>query len=1341
MASFGGTTLSETLNGSGLSDAISGLAGNDTLNGGGLNDTLDGGTGADRLTGGDGHDLYIVDNTKDIILETSGTHDRIQASISIDLNNVAYDGIEHLTLTGTAGLSATGDAGKNLLIGNLGANRIDGREGADTMIGGAGNDTYTSDTFQDVVREFDGGGIDTVISSEDFTMGAFIENLTFTGSFPSNGFGNELANRITGASGDDILIAVEGNDTLIGNDGADGLEGGEGADSLVGGRGNDIYYVENVGDRVVEAGLSTDRDTVNSAITYILGANIEDLFLEEDSNINGTGNTLGNLIAGADGHNVLSGLAGNDSINGAFGDDALLGGDGNDTLTADGDRDTLVGGAGIDLFKFVADSIGSGCIVADFNGLPGGDLIDVSALLTGVTAATASGFLETKIADGSTLVRIDVDGGANKFEDLTILQGVATDLNGLIANATILGIGALTAAPLAGSTGADTLAGGATSTLIQGLAGNDSLTGGNGFDTLDGGAGVDTLAGGLGGDTYLLDSTKDTIVDTGGKDRIMAAFTIDLELAAYDGIEHATLTGTGAVNASGDSDDNVLVGNSNANRLDGRGGLDQLIGGLGNDIYTVDTNEDLVVENANEGIDTVNSAVSYTLEDNVENLVLLGTFFGTGIGNALANRVTGDASHNALQGVDGNDTLTGNDGNDSLDGGKGADSMIGGKGNDTYRIDDVADRIAEAGPASDIDIVESEITYTLPSTIENLTLLDGAAPDINGTGNALANKILGNAGDNILLGLAGDDSLDGGDGFDLLLGGDGNDSFTLYGNSDGVLGGNGNDVLFFAATGELGDSVLDFDALPGRDIIDLSTLLPTATPATINDFLKAETAGGTATIQIDIDGTGGAAKFVDLVELIGVSTDLTGLLANGVILGVGAVSVPPTAGTTGNDTLAGGKTSTLIQGLAGNDSLTGGGAYDTLDGGAGADSMAGGVLSDTYIVDSTKDVIVDVSGDDDRIVASIGIDLNNIAYDGIEHVTLAGTGNLNATGDEALNMLIGNGGANRLDGKAGDDIMIGRGGNDIYEVDSDDDEIIEVIGEGVDEVHSSAIEYSLAYFVENLVLTGTADIDGTGNDLANRLTGNAGANVLNGGIPGSAIDANDTLSGNNGNDTLNGGIGADSMVGGLGADTYNVDNIGDRVIESSEAGVLDTVISTISYTLGANVELLTLIGAADLRGTGNSLGNSINGGDGNDVLNGLAGNDLLRGGLGDDLSLGGDGADTLSLSLGADTLAGGAGSDLFVIASPFDISGLNVIADFNAAVNGDILSLGDILGGYDPGNSNINDYLQCVLTADGTKIRVDTDGGADSFVDLVTLVGVSTDLTGLLNNGNLMLIP
>jgi len=182
---------------------------------------------------------------------------------------------------------------------------------------------------------------------------------------------------------------------------------------------------------------------------------------------------------------------------------------------------------------------------------------------------------------------------------------------------------------------------------------------------------------------------------------------------------------------------------------------------------------------------------------------------------------------------------------------------------------------------------------------------------------------------------------------------------------------------------------------------------------------------------------------------------------------------------------------------------------------------------------------------------------------------------------------------------------------------------------GTDLVQAS-INYTLGSNVENLTLTGTGNLSGTGNALANVITGNAGNNVLSG------LAGNDTLVGGLGNDTLDGGVGADTMLGGAGNDTYVVDNVGDVVIENAGEGT-DLVQTTLStYTLGANVENLTFTGAGNFTGIGNVLANAITGGAGNDVLSGGDGNDVLSGGAGDDIFSGG---------LGNDTLTGGAGND------------------------------------------------------------------------------------------------
>jgi len=1300
MATFSGTTLNDTLFGSALSDLLLGLGGNDMLSGGSRADTLDGGTGADTLEGGNGNDTYVVDSATDVIHEDEffNANDRVLASIAIDLTSAAYFGIEHVTLTGTTALNATGDEFANMLIGNVAANVLDGNNaGSDTLIGGAGNDSYKVGSQFDVVIEYAGEGTDLVTSSASaYTLGAFVENLTLAADGgTSSGTGNAVANAIAGNAFDNKLLGLAGNDTLTGNDGNDTLDGGIGADSLTGGNGDDLYVVDNVGDKAVESSITGGTDKVESSITFVLGANLENLTLTGLSAIDGTGNTLNNIIDGNTKDNVLIGLAGNDTLSGHGGGDMLLGGDGNDTLEHEFGVTTLVGGGGNDSFRLISDA--GQAVIRDFNGLPNTDKIDMSSLFSSVTVddTNIDQFLQVTTANGSTTINVDVDGTGTFVDPLCVLQGVSTDLAGLLANGAIVGVNVATVPAISGSANNDSKLGTANSDLILGLAGSDTLTGGDGADTLDGGIGTDKLDGGTGNDTYVVDSATDVIVETGGDkdDRILASIAINLTSAAYVGIEHVTLTGTTALNATGDEFANMLIGNAAANVLDGGVNSDTLIGGAGNDTFIVDSGQDQVVENAGEGTDLVkSSALSYTLGAFVENLTLLegGNFSGTG--NALAN------------------VITGNTGDNVLDGGAGADILTGGNGNDTYIVDNVGDKVVESSTTGGTDKVESSITYVLGTNLENLALIGASA--INGTGNTLNNEIEGNSAANLLSGLAGNDTLIAGGDADTLVGGLGNDSFKFDGSSLAGV-----------------DAILDFNGLPNTDKIDFSSSLFSVLVdnTNIDDFLRAVTADGNTTIQIDADGTANGVNFVDMGVLQGVSTDLDGLLANGAIAIDGVAVTSPTSitGTTGNDSLPVGSppaTSTLILGLGGNDTLTGGGGDDTLDGGTGTDNMVGGAGNDTYVVDSATDKITDSGGSDDRILASIAINLTNPLYDGVEHVTLTGTTALNATGDEFANMLIGNGGANVLDGGLNTDTLvgdtlIGGAGNDTYVVHSAFDVVIENAGEGTDLVKSSADSFTLGANIENLTLLEGGDFSGTGNALVNVITGNSGSNVLDG------------------------GAGADSLTGGNGDDIYFVDNVGDKVVESSATGGQDAVESTITYTLGVNLEDLGLDGADNIDGTGNTLGNTISGNDGDNVLSGLAGNDTLDGGLGgNDLLLGGDGNDLLFATEGTDTLAGGAGSDTFHFES-FSLDGRDVIADFNGLPGGDLIDISQLLTGFNPDSSNINDFVKTTQTEGSTTIQVDVDGTANgaNFVDMAVLQGVCTDVMGLLNNGSLVL--
>lgn len=269
-------------------------------------------------------------------------------------------------------------------------------------------------------------------------------------------------------------------------------------------------------------------------------------------------------------------------------------------------------------------------------------------------------------------------------------------------------------------------------------------------------------------------------------------------------------------------------------------------------------------------------------------------------------------------------------------------------------------------------------------------------------------------------------------------------------------------------------------------------------------------------------------------------------------------------------------------------------------------------------------------------------------------------------------MLSGGAGNDTLDGGAGADTLYGGAGNDVYLIGQKGDKPIEYAREGTDTVRAS-ISWKLGANLENLVLTGAANLTGTGNSLSNTITGNTGNNMLQGGggkdrlygeagndrlYGGAGNDklfggsGKDQLYGDAGNDTLNGGAGADTLRGGSGNDLYVV-GAGDVVIEAARQGT-DTVQSSGSFKLGANVENLTLTGKGHVDGTGNGLANSISGnagnnqlkgGGGNDRLSGAAGNDTLDGGAGHDRLIGGTGNDRLLGAAGNDRLDGGAGND------------------------------------------------------------------------------------------------
>jgi Ca2+-binding RTX toxin-like protein len=348
-------------------------------------------------------------------------------------------------------------------------------------------------------------------------------------------------------------------------------------------------------------------------------------------------------------------------------------------------------------------------------------------------------------------------------------------------------------------------------------------------------------------------------------------------------------------------------------------------------------------------------------------------------------------------------------------------------------------------------------------------------------------------------------------------------------------------------------------------------------------------------------------------------------------------------GTGGSEAVIGDDAGAVLNGAGGNDLVLGGNGDDVLNGGTGNDSLYGGAGNDTYVfnlgdgadtivetqgevgndglqlgsgviageldiyVDGDKLVFAHANGRDKVSIANWFDSLSDSAHR-LDTVRFADGALLNLDalqlGTDGADTLIGTSQSDILMGGAGDDILISDGndwlnggtgadsmtgsiGDDMYVVDNAGDVVIELEGEGTDTVYGR-VSATLSGNVENLVLVGGGNTSGTGNSLDNTITGNGGSNALYGG------DGNDSLIGNAGNDLLDGGSGADVMNGGSGDDSYVVDVVEDTVAELAGQGI-DTVYTGLAYTLGANVENLTLTGVDAVDGTGNEQGNVLTG--------------------------------------------------------------------------------------------------------------------------------------------------
>ncbi|MFU2325440.1 M10 family metallopeptidase C-terminal domain-containing protein [Pseudomonas sp. NFX98] len=842
-----------------------------------------------------------------------------------------------------------------------------------------------------------------------------------------------------------------------------------------------------------------------------------------------------------------------------------------------------------------------------------------------------------------------------------------------------------------------------------GSAFDDSLIGNTLGNFLNGGAGADTMNGGAGNDTYIVDNVGDVVIENGTSlseiDTVYAAINYTLG----NNVENLILSGAANLNATGNALNNMLSGNSGNNILDGGAGTDYMVGGTGNDTYIVDNVGDVIVETStllNE-IDTVLASVSYTLSSNVENLTLTGSANTTAIGNAQ------------------NNVLTGNDGDNTINGGAGLDTMIGGKGSDAYALD-------QAGELALIQENASEgtdklfITYTAAQgntvdlntsnlvNVENVTLL--GAGNFALLGNSLNNTLVGNADGNFINGGAGADIMDGGAGGDTYFVDNVGDVVIENGTSPSEI-----DSVYAFVDYALGNNVENL-TLAGSALIAMGNALNNVLIGNDGD----NTINGGAGLDTMIGGKGNDTYALDQAGELALLQENANEGTDKLFI---TYSAPPQSSTVDlnisnllnveNVTVLGSGNFALL-GNSLNNTLVGNADANFINGGAGADIMDGGAGNDTYFVDNAGDVLIENGAslsEIETVYAFIDYTLGN----NLENLMLAGTTNLNATGNALNNMLSGNSGNNILDGGAGTDYMVGGTGNDTYIVDNVGDVIVETstLLNEIDTVLAS-VSYTLSSNVENLTLTGSANTTAIGNAQNNVLTGNDGDN------------------------TINGGAGLDTMIGGKGSDAYALDQAGElALIQENASEGTDKLFITYTAAQGntvdlntsnlVNVENVTLLGAGNFALLGNSLNNTLVGNADGNFINGGAGADIMDGGAGGDtyfvdnvgdvviengtspseidsvyafvdyalgnnvenltlagtsnlngtgntlnnVLIGNSGNNTLDGGAGADFLTGGAGADTFVFSALSDM-GTNarrdVITDFNS-LQGDKIDL------------------------------------------------------------------
>jgi len=1234
-------TSNESVTGDSATDTITGNSGNDTLVAGSGSDTLTAGSGNDLLVAGTGAATMNSGNptgagtgsTTFVLSPGSGPITINAGSMdTLDLNGIGITGVANVNGQWNIYGSVWANGGYvpvAIVNGSMGYLTLDGK--TSMSFATAMTDLTSSSQIYPSNSPYVPGLVETVFGSATMlplvqSLQLFASGATVTasdGNVTVTAQGDE--DEVVAGIGNEVLSAYGSQDTLIGGLGNDTLsinEQGAGGGTLVAGTGLTTFGVTNTSAStgVITIRNSTAQDSLSIGTwswnpgyameavigTTLLGDGSIDVSLGGVANVDviigNTGTYLGTMHSSNAGdaaiwsldsvmqdnlaqvsssatsltlawNTVIETLTGSanitatgntldDIIYANSGNDTLVAGIASDTLVAGTGSDSMVGGPGIDLME--AGS-GSDTMVAG----TGADTFASSTgnlTIIGAKSTDTLSFGNTPIADISAAS--STTGGVTTVTLTSSLGGSVAVVGGTLGEVSFGNNGALSIAQLLGtaqtvySATGGTLAVGVSSLTLTGSANlsatgnalNDLITANNGNDVLTAGAGVDTLVGGSGNDTLVSGSA-------------------------------------------------VAV----------------LVGGTGTNTFVINNAADIISEPVNSKSNVEMTSVSATLAANVQNLTGIGSASLQLAGNGLANVITANSGYDTLIGGSGATTLIGGAGGDTMEGGSGATvmidnggagsmiagtgltTMIGGTGSGTeFYVDNAADVIIAAAYNNNEE--NTSVSLTIAANIMDLSATGTAAIVL--TGGALDN--------NQLYANTGNDTLVAGSGIVQFVGNSGNDVFIANNSADTVYEGwsanPGNDTEETTASIVLGDKVNNLVGLGSAaltltgnntndDVITANTGADTLVAGSGNDTLIAGAGpdvliGGTGNDVFVINNAQDviqeAANTGANTEETSVSTVLAANVQN--LTGLGA----------GNLSLTGNSLGGTIVANSGNDTLVAGGAATTLVGGTGSDLLIGNMAQGSsaatqYSLNATDgNATIQGSGANDSLVLGAGVFA--------EMVTATSTiGTVNGvSGQTIVTLQIAGGGTITLDAPAFSSVTFADGSSTT---------LANLIAQGA-LTTSSATSTTLASGMNRLILTGTGNLVGTGNNIA------------------------DSLLANSGNDTLIAGSGVATMYGGAGNDVFVVNNAADVIVEGVNGGqnVEQTSVST---TLATNVEQLVATGSAALVLTGGTTAG---------VVTANSGADTLVAGIGVTTLVGGAAGDTFEVNDAADVVRGAAGT-------------------------------------------------------------------------------------------------